>query len=70
MGGPIIGIWLFPIIVYLPVAVVVTRSIYKKSGNPYLGGIINGIHYCGDILYQYPDILNLSGSIELHTAAR
>ena len=41
-GGPIIGIWLFPIIVYLPVAVVVTRLIYKKSGNPYLGGIIMG----------------------------
>ena len=41
-GGPIIGIWLFPIIVYLPLAVVVSRKIYKSSGNPYLGGLIMG----------------------------
>ena len=42
-GGPIIGIWLFPIIVYLPLAVLVSRAIYKKTNNPYLGGIIMGL---------------------------
>lgn len=42
-GGPIIGIWLFPIIVYLPLAVVVSRAIYKRTNNPYLGGIIMGL---------------------------
>ena len=41
--GSIVGIWLFPIIVYLPLAAFVSRTIYKKTGNPYIGGIIMGI---------------------------
>lgn len=41
--GSIVGIWMFPIIVYLPLAAFLTRSIYKKTGNPYIGGIIMGI---------------------------
>ncbi len=42
-GGSIIGIWLFPIVVILPVAVVVSRKIFKESNNPYLPGLILGI---------------------------
>ncbi|WP_051758362.1 dienelactone hydrolase family protein [Rossellomorea vietnamensis] len=37
----IIGIWLFPIIVILMVAAIVSRKIYKVTGNPYLAGFIN-----------------------------
>lgn len=37
----IIGIWLFPIIVILMVAAVVSRKIYKVTNNPYLAGFIN-----------------------------
>ncbi|WP_409290290.1 dienelactone hydrolase family protein [Peribacillus sp. SCS-37] len=37
----IIGIWLFPIIVILIVAAIISRKIYKVTGNPYLAGFIN-----------------------------
>ncbi|KZZ85318.1 alpha/beta hydrolase family protein [Bacillus sp. SJS] len=37
----IIGIWLFPIIIILIVAAVVSRKIYKVTRNPYLAGFIN-----------------------------
>lgn len=39
-GGSIIGIWLYPIVVILPVAAVVSRILYKRTRNPYLAGII------------------------------
>lgn len=39
-GGSIIGIWLYPVIVILPVAAVVSRILYKRTRNPYLAGII------------------------------
>lgn len=39
VGGSIIGIWLFPIVVVLPVAAVVSRIIYKATKNPYISGI-------------------------------
>lgn len=39
-GGSILGIWLFPVIVILPVAAVVSRKLYRVTGNPYLAGII------------------------------
>lgn len=39
-GGSIIGIWLYPIVVILPVAAVVSRILYKHTRNPYLAGII------------------------------
>ncbi len=42
-GGSIIGIWLFPIVVILPVAVVVSRKIFKECNNPYLPGLILGL---------------------------
>lgn len=39
-GGSIIGIWLYPILVILPVAAVVSRILYKHTRNPYLSGIL------------------------------
>lgn len=46
VGGSIIGIWLYPILVILPLAVFVCSKIYKKTKNPYIGGIIMGILAC------------------------
>lgn len=40
IGGSIIGIWLFPIVVILPVYAVISRILYKATKNPYLAGII------------------------------
>lgn len=42
-GGSIIGIWLFPIVIILGVAAVVSRKIYRATRNPYLAGIIMAI---------------------------
>ena len=39
----IVGIWLFPIIVILPLAAVVSRKIFRATRNPYLPGLIMGI---------------------------
>ena len=39
----IYGIWLFPILVYFPLAVMLDRAIYKVTKNPYIGGIIFGL---------------------------
>ena len=39
-GGSIIGIWLYPVIVVLAVAAVVSRKLYRATKNPYLAGII------------------------------
>ncbi len=36
----IVGIWLFPLLVYLPLTAVFTRLVYKLTRNPYLGGLI------------------------------
>lgn len=36
--GTVAGLWLMPIIVILPLAAVISRIIYKKSGNPYIAG--------------------------------
>jgi hypothetical protein len=38
--GGIYSIWLFPVIVILAVAAVVSRKLYRATGNPYLGGFI------------------------------
>lgn len=46
LGGSITGIWLYPIVFMLPLAVFVCSKIYKKSKNPYIGGIIMGILAC------------------------
>lgn len=37
------GVWLFPMLVTLPGAAVVSRIIYKETKNPYLPGIICGV---------------------------
>ena len=37
------GVWLFPMLVTLPGSAVVSRIIYKKTNNPYLGGLICGL---------------------------
>lgn len=37
------GVWLFPMLVTLPGSAVVSRIIYKRTNNPYLGGIICAI---------------------------
>ncbi len=34
---------LFPILIYLPLATLISRAIYKRTNNPYLPGIINGL---------------------------
>ena len=39
----ILGIWLFPVVVILPVGAIVSRRIYLATQNPYLGGIIWGL---------------------------
>lgn len=40
-GERILSIWLFPVIVLLFISAIISRIIYKKTGNPYLAGIIN-----------------------------
>lgn len=39
----ILGIWLFPIAVIIPAGAVVSRKLYRATGNPYLGGILWGL---------------------------
>lgn len=46
IGGSIIGIWLYPIVFILPVAAFICNKIYRKTKNPYIGGIIMGIIAC------------------------
>lgn len=36
-------VWLFPMLVILPLAVVISRIIYRRTKNPYLAGLIIGI---------------------------
>lgn len=36
-------VWLFPILVFLPLTAVISRKIYRVTKNPYLPGIINGL---------------------------
>jgi pimeloyl-ACP methyl ester carboxylesterase len=35
------SIWLFPVILILAVTAVISRKIYRATGNPYIGGFIN-----------------------------
>ena len=44
--GSITGIWLYPIVFILPVASFICNKIYRKTRNPYIGGIIMGIIVC------------------------
>ncbi|GAA1395321.1 hypothetical protein [Luteococcus peritonei] len=36
----IVGIWLLPLLVYFPAAAVLDRMLFRRTRNPYLGGII------------------------------
>lgn len=38
--GGIFSIWLFPVIVILAVAAVISRKLYRATNNPYIGGFI------------------------------
>ena len=42
----IMGIWLFPIVLILPLSALISNVIYRKTKNPYIGGIIMGIIAC------------------------
>jgi hypothetical protein len=42
----IMGIWLFPIVLILPLSAYISHLIYKKTKNPYIGGIIMAIIAC------------------------
>ena len=42
----IMGIWLFPIVLILPLHVLISNTIYRKTKNPYIGGLIMGIIAC------------------------
>lgn len=46
IGGSIIGIWLYPIVFILPLATFVCSKIYRKTKNPYIGGIVMGVIAC------------------------
>lgn len=39
--GGIYSIWLFPVILILAVAAVVSRKIYRATNNPYIAGVLN-----------------------------
>ncbi|MGO8609898.1 hypothetical protein ACC848_43870, partial [Rhizobium johnstonii] len=36
--GGLFSIWLFPVILILAVSAVISRKIYRATGNPYIGG--------------------------------
>ena len=42
----IMGIWLFPIVLILPLSALINHLIYRKTKNPYIGGIIMGVIAC------------------------
>ncbi|WP_062210288.1 alpha/beta hydrolase family protein [Demequina oxidasica] len=39
--GGIFSIWLFPTLIMLPAAAVISRKIYRETNNPYIAGFIN-----------------------------
>lgn len=43
MGGGIIGIWLFPVVIALAVFALLSRILYRATRNPYLPGIAMAI---------------------------
>lgn len=46
IGGSITGIWMYPIVFILPLATFICSKIYRKTKNPYIGGIIMGVIAC------------------------
>lgn len=45
-GGSITGIWMYPIVFILPLAAFICSKIYRKTKNPYIGGIIMALVAC------------------------
>ncbi|ETP72070.1 hypothetical protein UYO_1944 [Lachnospiraceae bacterium JC7] len=41
--GSMYIVWLFPMLVFLPLSAVISRKVFEATRNPYLPGIINGI---------------------------
>ena len=41
--GSMYIVWLFPMLVLLPLSAIISRYVFKATYNPYLAGIINGI---------------------------
>ncbi|MCR4797910.1 MAG: alpha/beta fold hydrolase [Lachnospiraceae bacterium] len=41
--GSMYVVWLFPMLVFLPLSAVISRKVFEATKNPYLPGIINGI---------------------------
>ena len=39
--GGIFSIWLFPVILILAVTAIVSRKLYRATGNPYIAGFLN-----------------------------
>lgn len=46
IGASITAIWMYPIVLILPLAVFVCSKIYRATKNPYIGGIIMAILAC------------------------
>lgn len=46
IGGSITAIWMYPIVLILPLAAFICSKIYRKTKNPYIGGIIMGLIAC------------------------
>ena len=42
-GSNMVIVWLFPVLVLLPVTAILSRKVYRATNNPYLPGLINGI---------------------------
>ena len=42
----LMGIWLIPIAIILPLSVYISHLIYRRTRNPYIGGILMGIIAC------------------------
>jgi dienelactone hydrolase len=53
----IVEIWLYPIVIILPIAAIISRKIYRSTKNPYLPGIISAIIItlisCSNTLTQF-----------------
>lgn len=45
-GGSITGIWMYPIVFILPLAAFICSKIYRRTKNPYIGGIIMALVAC------------------------
>ena len=40
---PMFTLWLFPLVLLLPGTTLITRYFYKRTGNPYIAGVVNAL---------------------------